>query len=254
VYALSINPADNVQAGNVPMTVHVFTSNAGALVETRTFRYTTAGMCCALAADSTGTVYVSDFGAADGQNNLYVFAPTASGDVTPIRSFPLETQNSFNLMTTDPEGNLYAKQVNLSRIYKYSAGFTSSIPDAILDPPPGAGWVYDMSVDASGHIFLLDYLSLGGGAYGVTELAGIADNSVTRYIELAQPPEQVSYPGYLATDSAGFVYVGNFSRSPTTTSVYEAFGLTASETAQPNWSFASSVFYCFQGYGGIAVQ
>ena len=157
----------------------------------------------AVAADSTGQIYVANQGG-PGLMPIAVFSATATGNVAPSRQIggALTTLVSVTGITTDVAGNLYVTN-NTSTggsIVEFAPTASgNAVPiKVITGAATTAGTLYGIKVDGSGNIFVVSATSAGKNPT-VLRFAAAATGNVAPVSTFTSPAwTQIDYTGSIA--------------------------------------------------------
>lgn len=160
--------------------------------------------------DSDGYLYVASWGE-PGATSFWVtvYAPGASGDVTPVRTIvgpSTQLHQPFGL-ALDAEGYLYVANDQVHRITVYAPGANgNAIPTRViagestgLDRPEG------VAVDGGGYVYVSNREQ-----NSITVYAPDADGDAEPVRTIAGTSTELASPAGLALDSEGNLHVANF--------------------------------------------
>jgi hypothetical protein len=197
----------------------------------RTFTTTLASNLTAMAADGTGNVFISEF-----NGTLLEFSPSARGAAAPSKSILFASP--FSSIATDQDGALYAAIAGSATITRYTAGFTSSAPNATVDVAAYVGAVTDLAVDYYHSIFIAGTDTHGNpsvfqfsGATGSPTPANTISGSATL---LPAGPQSI------AVDPYDNIYVEGVRVASPGHDVFLVFSDSATGNVAPTYTFTAS--------------
>lgn len=159
-FSIAVDSSGNIYAAQYSISgtqitnssILVFSSTAnGSFAPIRTISGSLTGLVLPeqLALDASGNLYVFNANP-NGQPPILVFAPSATGNVAPIRSL----NDAFLAMAVDPAGDIYTLSFTGISIYtpgaSGSATPTQTVSSLSLGDPAFTG---DFAVDSSGNIY-----------------------------------------------------------------------------------------------------
>jgi hypothetical protein len=191
------------------------------------------------------------------------FSGDANGNVNPISTLTGPDKITFQGLAVDGAGNLYVGGVIFSNnpgnqgqleILVYGAGASgqASPKRNITGATTGLegftqNSISGLAVDGSGNIYVSSGLNMGGViSQGISVFAPTSDGDVAPIKVIAGDATNISFPGQIAVDSAGNIYVAN---SP----VVLIFDAASKGNAAPTGSLDGSET-TIQGVAGVAVD
>ncbi|MBS0261290.1 MAG: NHL repeat-containing protein [Planctomycetes bacterium] len=151
----------------------------------------TIGHASGIALDSAGNVYVGS----ETSNAIYKFTSTG----TLIGTFTTDHLNAPTGMAFDSTGKLFVANGDSGEINEYSS--SGAFLGTFATVPIGSnGLLHGLLIDPTGNVYVTDILSGGTGNLIKYNSAGTV---------LATTTTGLSYPGQIARDSLGNLYVSN---------------------------------------------
>ena len=145
-------------------------------------------------------------------SQILAFSSNANGNPSPVSAITLPSGFAAGYIAGDSAGNLYVS--TSSDIREYPAGATGSAAPTRILPADATTTIANItgftadSADSAGNIYVSEFNA------GIAIFPSTANGSVapTRFIQVGAS-SGLMFPEALATDSAGNLYVANFTRS-----------------------------------------
>ncbi len=177
-----------------------------------------------IATDRSGNLYV-----ANSAGTITVYAPTATGDVAPLRKIAGAATGLgggvFGI-AVDAAGHVYASNHYRNSITEYAPGANGNVaPIATLaGTATGVQLPTGIALDPAGHLWV-------DNAAGISEYPAGANGSVAPIAAISGP--QVSSSSVIAFDGAGNLFVNETRPGPTSTFEYTVEEFAAGATGNP---------------------
>jgi len=217
------------------VTVQEYSADSGVLTLKRSFTSLLASTSEALAADRSGTVYVSE-----GNGSVAVFASSASGNATP--TVPISFPDVIDAMTTDASGNVYVLEAGKGLLYEYPSAFAGNATQTLNPGTYINDFLTDVAVDSTGAI----YVSGTNQSIGEIIIYDIGSPVPTRTISGSNTTLHFP-PSALAIDADNNLHVNNDSYS------YLTFASGANGNVAPTSTFTVAGVNYDNLYAGLAV-